>query len=343
MSARQSDTIRPPKKRSESALTLPALFGKNQPLPAVLDPQTVALAEMRHEVLIAIAADNGMVVDTNPTALKLLNLERESILGQPLANVLHLPEISQYLLNLPAGRPVRFTQRMTLDPKVRANIWEFRVVRLPPPSDSLALVTAHPVEERRSSASGSWTQHLQSLPVATAHAIEFAGPQPLIDWLHTLPGVTFAALYGIPEKGDTYRHLTPDNIPTTIPKTFSTDAITSGSPRMIQAGTTSFEWIDRSHAAAIILFPHGNPSRPDVLMLGLSDMESASAISGLLPAFGLAMLAYGQAQTAEQPHPENKPTSEAETAFQALMDELPQALVLLRSKDGRVEEASLSC
>jgi PAS domain S-box-containing protein len=344
MSARRPAVPQPLKKRSEPARVLPTLFGKNQPPPALLDPQAVALAEMRHELLFAISADRGIILDANPSALRLLGVERESAIGRPLADVLHLPEISQYLADLPAGRPVRFTQRMSMEAQERLIAWEFRAVRMPPPSIALALVAARPLEERRSAAPSPVAQQLQSLPAASRRAVENADPLPLMDWLVALPGVTYAVLFGIPEQGNTYRAIAPSLLPEGLPKTFSADTAPADGLRILPAGTPSFGWIDRTRAAAILLYAFGNPARPELLVMGANDLDSANALSAILPAFAVGMQAVQLTRPADRARPEiPADTSLAHQSMQALMDELPQALVLIHGKDGRVGEASLSC
>jgi len=350
MSARRTSIPQPAHTRVEPALALPALFSKTTSSPILLDSQAVALAEMNHELLFAIDANRGTVLDANPSFLRRVSLERDQVTGRRLADLLHLADISQYLMDLPAGRPVRFTQRMTFASaegaaaKERPSAWEFRVVRLPPPADACALVNARPLEDRRAVSTNPWTQHLQSLPSAARRAAEQIDRLPLFDWLLALPTVLFAAQFQIAEDGKTYRLAYPPSAVHSVPLTLSSQILSHGAPRGVLSSDPSFEWIERSHAAAVVFFPLGDAGKQEILALGLSDGESIVPVTALLPAFAVAFDSAARNQSATMAQSKDDAESAAAgEAWHALLDELPQALVLVNGKDGRVREASLSC
>jgi PAS domain S-box-containing protein len=354
MSARRTGSHSPANKRPESALALPSLFPKAPTHAASLDSQAILLAELHHEMLFAITADRGVILDANPTALHLLNLEYNQIVGRRLADVLHRAEISQYISELPAGRPVRFTQRIELTGEDRPTaVWEFRVMRQPPPSDAQMLVTAHPLEVRRGSASIPGAQHPQSpdlqamgqaLAAASRRSSETDSPQPIFDWFRALPAIQFAALFLPTEGTGEFRIAFPATPIEGIPPTLPAGILGGDSARVLFADDSTADWIERSHAAAVILYPLGNADQKEILVLGLSDAESAGTILTLLSTFraGLDPWRRETNRMMAQPPP-SAALLKNRDALHALMDELPQALVLVNAKDGRVSEASLSC
>jgi PAS domain S-box-containing protein len=337
-------------QRKTPAAGPPPLLAMLKPASAAsaLAPQSVTLAEIHHELLFAVAYPRGTITDVNPLALRKLGAERENVVGRPLADLLGVPEIMTYLKDLPVGRPVRWSQRLTLGGESEAAVWDIRAARSIA-SDSEALVTVRPLEERRPSAAGAAVPQFDNLPASVMEAADLGSAEPLLDWVLAATQSTGAGLfYAHRESGHLARGFErnlPPGVPHELPPLPAAEREgVLAWKRDSKIDAEYFSWTSDCGWQSALLFPLPDSPVRGVLLLGWKEGEPPTGIDAILTAFSASHGALLRGwQSRQQLFEMQRKGKRAETAMQVLMDELPQALVVVRARDGHVTETSLSC
>ena len=105
-----------------------------------------------------------------------------------------------------------------------------------------------------------------------------------------------------------------------------------------------FSWAAEAGLQSALLHPLPEFPVKGVLLLGWNEGEAPGTLGLFLTAFSASHGALlREWQTRQQMLDAQQKGRRAETALQILMEELPQALVVVRAQDGRVAETSLSC
>ena len=338
-----------PRRKAETSTT-PPLFSilKSAASPAALSPQSVTLAEIHHEMLFAVAYPQCIITDVNPLALRRLGLDRDRLIGKPLAGVLGVAEITSYLKDLPVGRPVRWSQRLTLGSEGMPAAWDIRAARSVAP-DGEALVTLRPMEERRPAASAGGAPHLEELNSATMESSDVGSAEPLLRWILSSTQASCGGLYYAHR--DTGRLALafetdlPDGTPHELPPLPAVDREGSlawkHDPKV---DAEYFSWAAGCGLQGALLHPLPDFPVKGVLLLGWNEGEAPASLGLILTAFSASHGALlREWQTRQQMIEMQRKGSRAETTMQILMEELPQALAVVRAQDGRVAETSLSC
>ncbi|MGD0174255.1 MAG: ATP-binding protein [Anaerolineales bacterium] len=339
-------------RKPESAVP-PPLFSILKPAkpassPAALSPQSVTLAEIHHELLFAVAYPQCVITDVNPLALRRLGLDRERVVGKTLAEVLGVSEIAAYLKDLPVGRPVRWSQRLTLGPDSSPTAWDIRAARSTAPEGE-ALLTLRPMEERRPAAPGGGASHLEELNSATMESADAGSAEPLLRWILASTQASCAGLfYTHRDTGRlslAFEMNFPEKAPHELPPLPPIDR--EGSlPWKHDAKIDGqyFSWASDAGLQSALLHPLPEFPVKGVLLLGWNEGEAPATLGLFLTAFSASHGALlREWQTRQQMLDAQQKGRRAETALQILMEELPQALVVVRAQDGRVAETSLSC
>jgi PAS domain S-box-containing protein len=336
-------------RKAESAVP-PPLLAMLKPAAAAagLTPQSVTLAEIHHELLFALSYPRGTVTDVNPLVLRKLNVERERVIGRPLAELLGVPEIMTYLKDLPVGRPVRFSQRLTLGDDGAAAVWDIRAARSVA-SEGEALLAMRLLEERRPPSAGTSAPNFERLPAAVMEAADLGSAEPLLDWALAATQSAAAGLYYAQrESGQLIRGFErnlPAEVPDELPPLPAADR--EGALAWKRDPKTDgeyFSWAGSCAWQSAMLFPLPDSPVKGVLLLGWKEAEQPAGLDLTLTAFAASHGALLRGwQSRQQVFDMQRKGRRAETAMQILMDELPQALVIVRVDDGRVAETSLSC
>jgi two-component system sensor kinase FixL len=318
--------------------------------PAPLSPQSITLAEIHHELLFAVSYPRGSVTDVNPLALRKLGVERDQVIGRPLAELLGVPEIMTYLKDLPVGRPVRFSQRLALGEGGESAVWDIRAARSVAPEGE-ALLTIRTLEERRpaASAGAAASPQFEKMPAAVMEAADLGSAEPILDWVLAATSSECAGLfYAHRESGHLARGFErnlPPEIPHELPPLPA--AVRDGAmfwKRDSKTDAEYFSWAAPAALQAALLFPLPDSPVRGVLLLGWKDAEPPAWLDSTLTAFSASHGALLRGwQSRQQLFEMQRKGRRAETAMQILMDELPQALVVVRTEDGRISETSLSC
>jgi two-component system sensor kinase FixL len=337
------------RRKSESAGPPPLLaMLKPSAEPSAISPQSITLAEIHHELLFAVSYPRGTVTDVNPLALRKLGKDRDQVVGKKLADVLGVPEIMTYLKDLPIGRPVRWSQRLTLEGESAPAVWDIRAARSVAPEGE-ALLTVSPLEERRASSAGAFLPPLEKMPAAVMEAADLGSAEPLLDWVLAATSSAWAGLfYAHRESGHLARGFErrlPPEVPHELPPLPPADR--EGAifwKRDPDIDAEFFPWADGCGAQSALLFPLPDSPVRGVLLLGWQDAEPPASLDATLTAFSASHGALLRGwQSRQQLYEMQRKGRRAETALQILMDELPQALIVVRAEDGRVAETSLSC
>ncbi|MBN1439029.1 MAG: PAS domain-containing protein [Anaerolineales bacterium] len=342
--ARKSGSVR----KTEAAA--PPLLAMLKPAPSAsaLSPQSITLAEIHHELLFALSYPRGIVTDVNPLVLRKLNAERESVIGRALAELLGVPEIMTYLKDLPVGRPVRFSQRLTLGADGEAAVWDIRAARAVA-AEGEALLTMRLLEERRPAASAGAPPRFDNLPAAVMEAADLGSAEPLLDWALDAAQASGAGLfYAHRESGEQVRGFErnlPADVPHELPPLPSSDRNAALIwKRDAKIDGEFFPWAAACGWQSAMLFPLPDSPVKGALLLGWKEAESPAWLETALTAFSASHAALLRGwQSRQQVFEMQRKGKRAETAMQVLMEELPQALALVRVADGRVMETSLSC
>jgi two-component system sensor kinase FixL len=321
---------------------------KPAPSSAALSPQSVTLAEIHHELLFAVAYPQCVITDVNPLALRRLGTDRDRVVGRTLSEVLGVSEIAAYLKDLPVGRPVRWSQRLTLGADGTAMPWDIRAARSTAPEGE-ALLTLRPLEERRPAATGGGDPHLEELNSATMESADAGSAEPLLRWILSSAQASCAGLYYAHR--DTGRLSLafetdlPESAPHEIPPLPQVDR--EGSLAWKQNSKIDadyFSWAAGAGLGAALLHPLPEFPVKGVLLLGWREGEIPATLGILFTAFSASHGALlRELQTRRQMLDAQQKGSRAETALQIIMEELPQALVVVRTQDGQVTETSVSC
>lgn len=147
-----------------------------------LSSQALGLGEMHHEALFAVAASSGAVLDANPLAGRRLGTRREELIGRSLAELLGVPEIGPMLSSLARGRPVRWTQRLSLPSEDPPHLWEIQAIRLPGEDEPDALVSLRQQPEAESSSYPRLHEGIQFLHSFVQGIQEEGSLQELVAW-----------------------------------------------------------------------------------------------------------------------------------------------------------------
>lgn|GEM_PF-735602 len=337
-----------PPRKTESVT--PPLLAMLKPASgaSALSPQSVTLAEIHHELLFAISYPRGVVSDVNPLALRKLCQERDHVIGRALADLLGVAEIMTYLKDLPVGRPVRWSQRLTLGVDGESAVWDIRAARSVAPEGE-ALVTMRPLEDRRPAAAIAALPKFENLPAAVMEAADLGSAEPLLDWVMAATLSAGAGLfYAHRESGHLARGFErnlPPVVPHELPPLPAADRDTTIVwKRDSKIDAEYFSWAPECAWEAAILYPLPDSPVRGVLLLGWKDGEPPAGIEGTLTAFSASHGALLRGwQSRQQVFEMQRQGKRAETAMQVLMDELSQALVIVRTQDGRVVETSQSC
>ena len=346
---REAPARRTAVRKAESSGPPPLLaMLKPAAAPSPLSAQSITLAEIHHELLFAVSYPRGSVTDVNPLALRKLGLERERVVGRPLADLLGVPEIMTYLKDLPVGRPVRFSQRLALGGDGESAVWDIRAARSISPEGE-ALVTIRPLEERRpAAAASSASPQFEKMPAAVMEAADLGSAEPLLDWVLAATQSACAGLFYAHRESGLYargfeRNLPPEiphELPPLPPAARDSTVFWKRDPKV---DAEHFSWAPPALQAAL-LFPLPDSPVRGVLLLGWKDAEPPAWLDSTLTAFSASHGALLRGwQSRQQLFEMQRKGRRAETALQILMDELPQALVVVRAEDGRVTETSLSC
>lgn len=345
----KSGAVPHPPKGSPSAI--PPLLSilkppKAAPPPGRLSPETLAFAELHHDVLFVVTYPRGVILDLNSPALRQLGCAREDVVGKTLSEVLGVSEIGSYLQDLPAGRPVRWSQRLAFGGDSAPGVWDIRAARPTSPDDE-ALVAMHPMEERRTASSGTTGLRLEELPAAAGEAAATGSPQPLLAWiLNSLQATCAGLFYTHRETGRlmlAYEIAFPPDAPREQP------APTRHEGHILWTPAASDEdkiapWAARAGLHAVVLLPLPEKSVEGMLLLGWHEGEPFANYPSALAAFAAAHAALLREWQARQQYMDlQQKKGRAEAALQILMDELPQALVVVHAESGRVTETSISC
>jgi PAS domain S-box-containing protein len=335
-------------RKTEAPAAPPLLAMLKPAAPAApLAPQSITLAEIHHELLLAIAYPRGTVIDLNPLALRKLGVEREAVIGRPLAELVGVPEIMTYLKDLPVGRPVRWSQRLALGGE--ALVWDIRAARSIAPEGE-ALVALHPLEERRPAAAAvSAAPRFDNLPAAVMEAADLGSAEPLLDWILAAAQASGAGLFyaqrdaGLATRG--FERNLPAEAPHELPPL---PALESGATlvwkRDPKIDAEFFPWAAGCGWQSALLCGLTDAPVKGVLLLGWTDGGPPAGFDPILTAFSASHGALLRGwQSRQQVFEMQRKGKRAETALQALMDELPQALIIVRTADGRVAETSQSC
>jgi PAS domain S-box-containing protein len=315
---------------------------------SALSPQSVTLAEIHHELLFAITYPRGTVTDVNPLALRKLGVERGQVIGRALGDLLGVAEIMTYLKDLPIGRPVRWSQRLTLGEEGASSVWDIRAARSVAPEGE-ALLTMRPLEERHAPAASAVLPRFENLPAAVMEAADLGSAEPLLDWVLSATQSACAGLFYAHHESGHYARGFERNLPMEVPHELPPlpsaerdSAILWKRDSKIDA--EYFSWASAAVLQSALLFPLPDSPVKGVLLLGWKDGEPAASIDGTLTAFSASHGALLRGwQSRQQVFEIQRKGKRAETLTQILMDELPQALVIVRTQDGRVSETSLSC
>ena len=159
-----------------------------------LSSQALELGEMHHEALFAVASSKGEVLDANPLAGRRLGLRREELIGRALAELLGVPEIGPMLSSLTPGRPVRWTQRLSLPPEDPPRLWEIQAVRIPGTEEPDALVSVRQQPEAESSSYPRLHEGLQYLQTFLQGHLASGSLQELVAWGAQLLQADFSAV-----------------------------------------------------------------------------------------------------------------------------------------------------
>ena len=316
--------------------------------PTALSPQSITLAEIHHELLFAVAYPQCVVTDVNPLALRRLGVERDRVIGRTLADVLGISEIAVYLKDLPVGRPVRWSQRLTLGPDGVSTAWDIRAARSTAPEGE-ALLTLRPMEERRPAAPAGGSSHLEELNSATMESADAGSAEPLLKWILASTQASCAGLfYAHRDTGRlslAFEMNLPENAPHELPPLPPIDR--EGSlpwKQDTKLDSQYFSWAADAGLQSALLHPLPDFPVKGVLLLGWNEGEAPASLGLFLTAFSASHGALlREWQTRQQMLDAQRKGSRAETALKILMEELPQALVVVRAQDGRVAETSLSC
>jgi PAS domain S-box-containing protein len=321
---------------------------KPAPAAAALSPQSVTLAEIHHELLFAVSYPQCVITDANPLALRRLGLERDRVIGKTLAEALGVSEIAGYLKDLPVGRPVRWSQRLALGPDSAPMAWDIRAARSSAPEGE-ALLTLHPMEERRPAPSAGGESHLEELNSATMESADAGSAEPLLRWILASTQASMAGLfYAHRDTGRlslAFEMNFPENAPHELPALPPVERESSLSWKHdSKTDGQYFSWAAGAELQSALLHPLPEFPVKGVLLLGWKVGEPPGTLSLFLTAFSASHGALlREWQTRQQMIDAQRKGSRAETALQILMEELPQALVIVRTADGRVTETSQSC
>ncbi len=340
-----------PARKVESSGPPPLLaMLKSSAAPSALSSQSITLAEIHHELLFAVSYPRGSVTDVNPLALRKLGMERDQVIGRPLADLLGVPEIMIYLKDLPVGRPVRWSQRLALGEDGASSVWDIRAARSVAPEGE-TLLTIRPLEERRppAVAGAAASPQFEKMPAAVMEAADLGSAEPLLDWVLAATSSACAGLfYAHRESGQLARGFErnlPPEIPHELPPLPSIEhegALVWKRDSKIDA--EYFSWAPACSLQSALLYPLPDSPVKGVLLLGWKDAEPPAWLDSTLTAFSASHGALLRGwQSRQQVFEMQRKGRRAETAMQILMDELPQALVIVRTEDGRVSETSLSC
>ncbi len=339
--------------RKPEAAVPPPLFSilkpsKSAPAQTALSPQSVTLAEIHHELLFAVAYPQCVITDVNPLALRRLGIDRERVVGRTLAEVLGVSEIAAYLKDLPVGRPVRWSQRLTLGADHASQAWDIRAARSTAPEGE-ALLTLRELEERRQASSGGGAPHLEELNSATMESADNGSAEPLLRWILSAAQASCAGLYYAHR--DTGRLSLafdtdlPESAPHELPPLPPVER--EGSLAWKQDPKTDseyFSWAANAGLHSALLHPLPDFPVKGVLLIGWREGDAPTSLGILFTAFSASHGALlREWQTRRQLLDVQQKGGRAETALKILMEELPQALVVVRTKDGRVAETSVSC
>jgi len=335
-------------RKSESVPPPLLAMLKPSAAPSALSPQSVTLAEIHHELLFAISYPRGIVTDVNPLALRKLSIERDRVIGRALAELLGVAEIMTYLKDLPVGRPVRWSQRLTLGGEDESAVWDIRAARSVTPEGE-ALVTMRPLEDRRPPAAITALPQFENLPASVMEAADLGSAEPLLDWVMAATQASCSGLfYAHRESGHLARGF-ERNLPPEAPQELP--PLSSAGRETILAwkhdskiDAEYFFWAADCALQSAWLFPLPDSPVRGVLLLGWKDGEPPAGLDGTLTAFSASHGALLRGwQSRQQVFEMQRKGKRAETAMRVLMDELPQALVIVHTQDGRVAETSQSC
>jgi PAS domain S-box-containing protein len=159
-----------------------------------LSSQALGLGEMHHEALFAVASSKGVVLDANPLAGRRLGLRREELIGRSLAELLGVPEIAPMLSSLAPGRPVRWTQRLSLPPEDPPHLWEIQAIRIPGTQEPDVLVSLRQQPEAESSSYPRLYEGIQHLHSLLQGELEPNSLQELAAWGAQLLQADFSAV-----------------------------------------------------------------------------------------------------------------------------------------------------
>jgi PAS domain S-box-containing protein len=317
-------------------------------VPSALSPQSITLAEIHHELLFAIAYPRGTVLDVNPLALRKLGEDRERVIGRPLSDLLGVAEMMTYLKDLPVGRPVRWSQRLNFGADGAASAWDIRAARSIAPEGE-ALVTIRPLEERRPPAAGASAPNFDNLPAAVMGAADLGSAEPLLDWALAATQSAGAGLFYTHRESAHFVRGFERNLPPEVPHELPPLPASGSGAAFVwrsdpKIDAEYFSWAADCGWQSALLFPLPDSPVRGALLLGWKEGEPPSGIDAVLTAFSAshAALLHGW-QSRQQVFDMQRKGRRAETAMRVLMDELPQALVIVRTQDGRVAETSLSC
>jgi PAS domain S-box-containing protein len=319
------------------------------PVPSsLLIPQTLALSEMHHDLLFVVSFPRGAILDLNSPALRRLGRDREDVIGKTLSEVLGVGEIGSYLRDLPTGRPVRWTQRLSFGGDSAPGMWDIRASR-PTAPDTEALVAMHPVEEHRPGSGGSTGLRLEELPAFAAEASHAGTPKPLLDWIVNSVQASCAGLYYTHRETGRLALAYENALPPEVPREWPALSPARRETYLLWTGETQDTEIIASWAAqaglhAVVLLPLPETSVEGMLMLGWREGEPYTSFPSALAAFSAAHGALlREWQSKGQYMDSLQKNRRADAALQILMDELPQALLVVQAGNGRVTETSLSC
>ncbi len=346
-------TVPVPRVQRNASGAAPPLFSILKPSKAsvpssLLSPQTLALSEMHHDLLFVVSYPRGSILDLNAPALRRLAKDREEIVGKNLSEVLGVGELTNYLRDLPAGRPVRWTQRLSFGGDSASGVWDIRATRPTAPEDE-ALVAMHPVEERRSAASSGTGLRLEELPACAAEASAAGTPQPLLDWITSSVQASCAGLYYTHRETGLLALAYENGLPPDAPREWPSLSPARREAPLLWTGEMPDSagiagWAAPAGLHAVVLQPLPEKSVEGMLMLGWREGEPYANFPAALAAFAAAHAAVlREWQSKSQFMDSLQKNRRADAALQILMDELPQALLVVHAGSGRVTETSLSC
>ena len=312
-----------------------------------ISAHALALAELNHEALFLVASAGGRILDANPTAGRRLGKARDEIIGVPIAELLSLPELDRILHNRTTGRPVRWSQRLELAGEVHPRLWDIQVMPLGEGDTAEALVTLRAESEYE----GAYVPRLQvglgtlvealrtpgSSDPAAAFAEACATLLPCSAFGLYLPAADGHALNLAHSRGEA------PALPASIAHDETSSATGRVSWKLGQPTTTELtRWAGANgvRELALLSVPPGEAPLA-ALLYSWQESDPPYDLGLLLAICALSAETWIRARTRTSALTGmQSQLSRVQSVNQSLIEELPHAILLLRTANGQVVDAN---